>query len=625
MKSIKDGQPAIKKDIGIFSNLNEAQKDLVWGVVRPYIERSGRGYSKESLMAGGGLDNLWMGNTDIFDGSEYNILEEIYKQAKESGDEKLEERMRGAIASWAVGITKNIDLDRREFYPEITESFLDRSREELLRHGINLAEIVDCEQPDVEARPKLAAELGVDSSELSFLSDVYGHEKEFLEKLITGDLSVPLSEQPEYFRGFLARELQDFTYLDRLATTFPIEKISTSDFFRVLGEPLSADSVISEKAQARVREIQILGDAPSMSTALRTNYRIVFLVQRIAQNSDWQRLGKKFDAIVARGDELGIAWEYFRLGTEVQGGFQLRSQISEIPGKVPGLPENLQWANLSREQRKRLLRSYAQDEETLSAGSLKVEDLSHLGEAFVTKAVLREIVGQSQGSESKSKADARNRETAVSAKATLRAGDLIHGTDVNNLYAILAGGDRAGEFLGIDQKSDVTPLAADFSEVLETEVSGEFKYSEKAEFLPAEEQRRIFAENPFRAIYLGSIAVQYGAREGGMHTSQDAVSSPETGVTLIFSRQRPDAFLKGTEYRGHMREHHALVFVGLPGTEISGIIVNGDAVETIDKVRNEIVANGFYIPIYDLNGDLIFSAEEYDQMKVTRGNPEVAS
>ena len=603
----------------IFSDLDPAQRDLVWEVVSPYLERAGRlnDDARASYMEHGGLDSSWYSGSFWSSSDQFEILQEIRRRAIDSGNTELAEKMRVRIAGYGVGITEKVAKDREEFYPEIAESFSDRSREELLRHGVNLAQIVDREQPQANERAKMAVELGVDPSELSFLHAHGSNREEFLEKLITGSLSVPLSEQPEYFRRFLARELHDFIHLDRLATTFPIEKIPTGEFFRVLGERLSVDSVIAERAQARVREIQILGDAPSMATRLRADARIELLVRKIGQSADWQRLGKKFDAIVARGDEFGLAWEFLSLNPRGRSGLQLKDQINEIPGKVAGLPENLQWANLSREQRKRLLVSWAQDEETLSAGSLNVEDLSPLGEAFVTKAVLREVIGQSQDSESKSKADARNREIAASGKATLRTGDLMHGTDVKNLAAILTGGDRASEFLGLDQKNDFTPLAADFSEVLETETSGEFKYSEKATFLPAEEQRRIFQENPFKAIYLGSIAVQYGAREKGMHTSQDAVSSPETGITLIFDRQRPDAFLRGLEYRGHMREHHALVFVGLPATEISGII-NGRAEATIAKAKSEIVANGFYIPLYNLDGEVIFRPEEYDAMRSIR-------
>ena len=70
---------------------------------------------------------------------------------------------------------------------------------------------------------------------------------------------------------------------------------------------------------------------------------------------------------------------------------------------------------------------------------------------------------------------------------------------------------------------------------------------------------------------------------------------------------REDAFLKGTENQGHMRQHHTLVYVGLPATEISGIVISRESTETLEKAKAEIVKNCFYIPVYDLDGQLMFT------------------
>lgn len=182
------------------------------------------------------------------------------------------------------------------------------------------------------------------------------------------------------------------------------------------------------------------------------------------------------------------------------------------------------------------------------------------------------------------------------------------------MSAILNGGDRAGEFLGFDNAQDMTPIGADFSQVLPTDVDGTFQYKEKTP-LNSEFLRELYGENKFRGTYFASIAHQYRARGEGAFTSQDATSRSETKITLIFGRSREDAFLKGAEYRGHMREQHMLVPVGLPSTEVSGLIVNGAAIETIKQAKDRIVDSGFYIPIYNLDGGLIFTPEEYDQMK----------
>src|SRR3990170_2600212 len=61
--------------------------------------------------------------------------------------------------------------------------------------------------------------------------------------------------------------------------------------------------------------------------------------------------------------------------------------------------------------------------------------------------------------------------------------------------------------------------------------------------------------------------------------------------------------------------HHILIPVGLPSTEITGVIVNENATETLDKAKQNIVDNGFFIPIYGLDGKLLFTLIHYDQMR----------
>lgn len=596
---------------------SDAEKEIVWEVVKDYVPKD-EYHQKDNI--NDYLVSIFQSDSIGF-GDQLKIFQQIANKAQGAGAEDLYRRTRAMLAGQAKGSIEGLDAGwRKDKLVKGREEFDTSTRRELLRDAIKLAGAVDREAEGSEEIATLAKQLNVDPSALIYLLD-YGSNsgQKFFRKLLTGDLEVPLVNHDELVREMIAEDLSKES-LWSLGATFPPEEISASEFFRILGERLSEDPVISEVAKKKLREIQILADAPTMASGVRDFWsRYSQLISKIAEQTDWKILGRRLEAISTRGDAEAIAWEYFKLIAREKRNYEDINLPVEIPAHVPGLPENLQWGNLSREQRKRLLKRYAHDR-TLDRDVVRVDDLNEIGRVIITRTVLKEVIRRSKDGQEKQRADERNRGISSTGIGELRIGDLMHGTDVGNLSAVLAGGDRAGEFLGFDQKGDVTPLGADFSQVLEVDAGGSFNYTdaESLKRLNPEGLRQIFRENPFKAIYFASIASQYGARPLEHFTSQDAKSGAYSGVTLIFDRQRPDAFLKGMEYQGHMREHHKLVFVGLPATEISGIIVNGGAEETTAKARGEIVANGFYIPIYDLEGRLIFSPEEYDQVRNSR-------
>ena len=66
-------------------------------------------------------------------------------------------------------------------------------------------------------------------------------------------------------------------------------------------------------------------------------------------------------------------------------------------------------------------------------------------------------------------------------------------------------------------------------------------------------------------------------------------------------------------YTGVLRDNHFGVRTGIPSSDIDFFVVDTNVKTNI--IKYEIVMNGFYIPIVDKNGKLVFTPEEYEKIK----------
>jgi hypothetical protein len=62
------------------------------------------------------------------------------------------------------------------------------------------------------------------------------------------------------------------------------------------------------------------------------------------------------------------------------------------------------------------------------------------------------------------------------------------------------------------------------------------------------------------------------------------------------------------------RDYHALIMGGMPATEIAAIVLRNPE-SMLQTVKRAVLENGFYIPIYDLSGQLLFRQSEYDAIR----------
>lgn len=87
----------------------------------------------------------------------------------------------------------------------------------------------------------------------------------------------------------------------------------------------------------------------------------------------------------------------------------------------------------------------------------------------------------------------------------------------------------------------------------------------------------------------------------------------EKGQILYIYDRKNTSWEQKKQYQSGRRQH-GLMLGGIPSTEISAIVLR-DPHSTFEKAKQEIVNNGFYIPIYDLaTQQLLFTKEQYNTL-----------
>ena len=187
---------------------------------------------------------------------------------------------------------------------------------------------------------------------------------------------------------------------------------------------------------------------------------------------------------------------------------------------------------------------------------------------------LRNILDRSAGPREKARASSLN---AAEVQAGFwQLGDLVHQSSAWNLEGILKEGLLCSEVRGDGSKVDVTPLQADFSEVVDRleVVNG-----------PAEHYQR-----KYTSMYDGA-----------------------SGAVLLRFRREVGSTDYGEEGKAGYDASpcHRTIFVGLPSTELAGIQVVGERVD-VEQIIQTVESSGQYIPIFDKDGELVFTSAEFE-------------
>lgn len=165
-------------------------------------------------------------------------------------------------------------------------------------------------------------------------------------------------------------------------------------------------------------------------------------------------------------------------------------------------------------------------------------------------------------------------------------GDLVKGVSIAYIDNILQNGSVAKEFLGASSDSDATPFDTDVEII-----AGELKPT--------------FQEN--------HDALQHASGYGEL-----ALVIKDRGQFQKTSSREPAKYEK-TKYElfqtGVLGANHFGVRTGFPCTEVDFMILRSDQPAQRENLFYSIAQNGYYIPVVDRAGQLLFTPELYDQYR----------
>lgn len=181
-------------------------------------------------------------------------------------------------------------------------------------------------------------------------------------------------------------------------------------------------------------------------------------------------------------------------------------------------------------------------------------------------------------------ANARNRKSSNS-DMILEQGDFIKGIgDITYLKNILQNGSVSKEYLGSRADSDLTPLDTDISMI----ISSDGTISEKIN---------------------ATVASSYGPIWFVLKNDDRFITTRTDTETLEAKRDMSKMEVFYTSVNEN-KDHYG-IRTGFASSEIDYIVV--DSYET--EVGLEIAMNGFYIPVADRNGKIIFTPKDYDELR----------
>jgi len=192
-------------------------------------------------------------------------------------------------------------------------------------------------------------------------------------------------------------------------------------------------------------------------------------------------------------------------------------------------------------------------------------------------------------------AEKRNIRRALEQDFRIEKGDFIKGLanqdKIDEFYRfipnILGNGSLCKEFLGIDMRSDTTPLDTDVSRVDDEPLS-------------------------FRECFYGHYYAAARYSPLWLVLKCDDRFNFTESVADSYDREKLEVFELNQDGHGHYG-----IRTGFASSDIDYFVVSDildDKVRT-DRIKFEIVMNGFYIPIVNTSGDLVFGYDEYLKLK----------
>ena len=313
------------------------------------------------------------------------------------------------------------------------------------------------------------------------------------------------------------------------------------------------------------------------------------IIKNIFKNGNVLARAQEIETIFTKKVPL---WEQLYLFTETRLGINLATSISQYPlTQIVGIPLT-QLVEQHKAEKQRNPQGLTQLEsmiksaeviQKLESGSVNVVPFCNLYGSYkklVYKDFLEKSIKLSRDEKQKAAADVRNRNLSQT-QLLLAGGTYIHGSSIDAIESILLNGNLPREALGERAITDAYPFHTDFACLTQA-------------FITAQENTT--------DVFTKSLSGSYG--QGGKFGAD--------GQLFYIYRRTPDAY-EGNKYYG-VSQDHALILGGMPATEISGITLRNPE-KTLETVKRAILENGFYIPVYDLHGNLLCAPASYDELR----------
>lgn len=187
----------------------------------------------------------------------------------------------------------------------------------------------------------------------------------------------------------------------------------------------------------------------------------------------------------------------------------------------------------------------------------------------------------------------RNRDS-VDMPFVLEEGDFVKGiNDVKYLCKILQNGSVAKEFLGDSSDSDVTPLDTDLSRILEKDLVGK-------------------STNELGKIISSTLSDGYGSTWIVLKNNSNIIEITRDSKDKEVVQDYSSRYNKLEAFKT-LQDGHYGIRTGFPSSQISYIVSEDE----YEKIGLEIAMNGFYIPVVDMDGKLVFTPDDYDNLRKT--------
>ncbi|MBI4599758.1 hypothetical protein HY732_02445 [Candidatus Uhrbacteria bacterium] len=276
-------------------------------------------------------------------------------------------------------------------------------------------------------------------------------------------------------------------------------------------------------------------------------------------------------------------WKFLFFYTDRRLGGELASAVSRYPvSHLEGKP--LKRLGIRRLEAMVREPHVARDVHDGTVDSIPFSMFHGTYKRIIFRDYLRRTVETSRSDSAKAHADRRNRRMA-SPTLSLEGNTYVHASAVDNISSMLLNGNLPQEALGESAGKDSYPFHIDFSHIASAP-TGQSSVGDR-----------------LKGSYSRSHGVVGRFGEKGQ-------------LYYLYDRTSAHGWEAGKEYHageenGAPDRRHALVLGGIPSTEISGIVVAVPE-QSLALAREAVMEHGCYIPLYDMDGRMLFSPQEYD-------------